>query len=108
MQPLVQALFWSGIVLGRARRHPLRALGVLGFYLRRGIEQLESPLKKVAIALWRVGRLIDSPGARKLGVVLGFGLLTELRVGGGTSLWVLLFLIGALPRSRGSSQRLGR
>lgn len=112
MQPLVQALFWSGIVLGRARHHPLRALGVLGFYLgfylRHASERLGSHLKKVAIALWRVGRLIDRPGARKLGVVLGFGLLTELRVGGGTSLWVLLFLIGALPRSSGSSQRLGR
>jgi hypothetical protein len=112
VQPLVPILFWSGIVLGRARHHPLRALGVLGFYLggslRRARERLGSHLKEGASTLWRVGRCLDRPWARNFGVVLGFGLLTEWLVGGGTTLWVLLFLIGALPRSRGAAQRRSR
>jgi len=112
MHALVPILFWSGIVLGRARHHPLCALRVLGFYLgcslRCARERLGSHLNKVASTLWRVGRRIDRPWARNLGVLLGFGLLTERLVGGGAALWVLLFLIGVLPRSRGAAQRRGR
>lgn len=112
MDALVPILFWSGIVLGRARHHPLCALRVLGFYLgcslRCASERLGSHLNKVASALWRAGRCIDRPWTRNLGVLLGFGLLTERLVGGGPALWVLLFLIGVLPRSRGAAQRRGR
>ena len=112
MHALIPILFWSGIVLGCARHHPLCALRMLGFYLgcslRGASERLGSHWNKVAPTLWRVGRCIDRPWARNLGVLLGFGLLTGHLVGGSATLWVLLFLIGVLPRSWGAAQRRRR
>lgn len=112
MRALVPILFWSGIVLGCARRRPLCALRVLGFYLgcalRYASERFGSHLNKAARRLWRVGHCIDHPWVRNLGVLFSFGLLTEPLVGGGAALWVLLFLIGVRPRSRGAAPRRGR
>lgn len=107
MHTRVSILFWSGIVLGRARHRPRCALRVLGFYLgcalRYASVQFGSYLNQAARRLWCIGHRIDRPWTRNLGVLFGFGLLTELLVGGGAALWVLLFLIGVRPGSRGRS-----
>ena len=89
-------LFLFGVILGCAARHPAQALQAGCAFLWGVWTALR--------AAWGV---VDGAATRNLALLLGFGVLTEVAVGGGASLVVVLFLAAKLPGSR-NTQTLRR
>jgi len=85
-------LFLFGVILGCAARHPAQAL-------QAGCAFLWGVWTALRAALWAAWGVVDGAATRNLALLLGFGVLTEVAVGGGASLVVVLFLAAKLPGS---------
>lgn len=86
----LSVVFFLGLLLGGARRHPLRALRVLWKTLRTGWTAIRCPLVLNPV------------------IVLAAGFLTEAAVGSGAALVLAFMLATQLPWRGGNRAALGR
>lgn len=100
MLPLTPVLFCLGLVLGRAPHHPIKTLGALLAFGVRHLIAIAAPtttvLKRVAVALGRVWRVIDGPATRARVLVVGLIVLANtLASHSALAGWATLFVFGA-------------
>ncbi|MFZ1830066.1 MAG: hypothetical protein WAW42_15175 [Candidatus Competibacteraceae bacterium] len=83
----MQASFLCGVILGCAARHPAAVL-------QAGCAFLWTAVWAIVWAMWQV--VNRSAATRNVAILLGFGVLTEVAIGGGVSLALVLFLAAKL------------
>lgn len=87
----MQASFLCGVILGCAARHPAAALQAGCVFLWTAVWAI---VWAIVWAMWQV--VNRSAATRNVAILLGFGVLTEVAIGGGVSLALLLFLAAKL------------